>query len=41
MMQTKTKGIFDALFRFEAGFLVTCRKRLFLMHYYVEKDVFS
>ena len=41
MMQPKTKGKFDALLRFEAGFLVTRQKLLYLMHYFVEKQVFS
>ena len=38
MGQPKTKRIFDALLRFEAGFLF---KTLYLMHYYVESQVFS
>ena len=32
---------FVALLRFEASFLVTHQKFLYLMHYYVEKQVFS
>ena len=37
----KTKRTFDALLRFVAGFLVTRQNLLYLMHYYVEKLVFS
>ena len=38
---TQNKFIFDALLRFKAGFLVTHQKRLYLMHFYKEKPVFS
>ena len=40
MTQPRTKCIFDALICFEAGFLMTRQKHLYLMHYYVEKQVF-
>ena len=33
--------IFDALVRGKAGFLMTCPKGAHLLHYYVEKQVFS
>ena len=39
--QPKTKCIFDALLRFKAGFLMMRQKLLYLMHFYVEKQVFS
>ena len=32
---------FVAILRFEAGFLTTHQKLLYLMHYYVEKQIFS
>ena len=41
MTPPKTKCTFDAIFNFVAGFLVTRQKLLYLMHYYVEKQVFS
>ena len=41
MTRPKTKCIFDALLRFVAGFLMTHQKLLYLMHYYVEKQVYS
>ena len=37
----KTKCIQDALLRFKAGFLMTRQTLLYLMHFYVEKQVFS
>ena len=37
----KTKSTFDALLRFVAGFPMTHKKFLYLIHYYVEKQVFS
>ena len=40
MTQPKTKCTLDALLRFVAGFLMTRQKLLYLMHYYVEKQVF-
>ena len=41
MTPPKTKCTFDAILHFVAGFLVTRQKLLYLMHYYVEKQVFS
>ena len=41
MTRPKTKFTFDALLHNVAGFLVTCQKLLYLMHYYVEKQVCS
>ena len=41
MTHPKTKGILDAVLRFEAGFHVSRQKRLYLMHYYKEKQVLS
>ena len=41
MTQPKTKSIFDALLRFKAGFLMMRQKLVYLMHFYVEKQVFS
>ena len=35
------KCIFFALLRVKAGFLMMCQKLLYLIHYYVEKQVFS
>ena len=40
MTWPKTKCIQDALLRFKAGFLMTRQKLLYLMHFYVEKQVF-
>ena len=37
----KAMCTFDALLRFIAGFLMPRQKLLYLMHYYVEKQVFS
>ena len=36
----RKKYTFDALLHFPAGFLMTRQKLLYLMHYYVEKQVF-
>ena len=41
MTPPKTKCTFDAILHFVAGFLVTRQKLLYLMHYCVEKQVFS
>ena len=41
MTRPKTKCTFDALLRFVACFLVTHQKLLNMMHYHVEKQVFS
>ena len=41
MTQPRTKCIFDALLCFEEAFLMTRQKHIYLMHYYVEKQVFS
>ena len=41
MTRPKTKCTFDALLRFVAGFLMTRQKLLYLMHYNMEKQVFS
>ena len=40
MTQQKTKCTFDALLCFVAGFLMTRQQLLYLLHYYVEKQVF-
>ena len=40
MTRPKTKYTFDAFLHFVAGFLMTRQKLLYLMHYYVEKQVF-
>ena len=40
MTRPKIKCTFDALLRRKAGFLMTRQKLLYLLHYYVEKQVF-
>ena len=41
MTRPKTKCTFDAIWHFEAGFLVTHKKLFYLMHYYAKQQVFS
>ena len=41
MTRPKTKCTFEELLRFVAGFLMTRQKLIYLMHYYLEKQVFS
>ena len=41
MTQPKTKCTLDALLRFVAGFLMSRQKGAHLLHYFVEKYVFS
>ena len=41
MTRPKNPGLYDALLRLKASFLVTRQKRLYFLLYYVEKQVFS